>query len=96
VPLLAPCIFSAGVDVPAPLAEEASILYVDHQHLAEVEDEGLRQVEPVAEALVNAVGVVLANVSGQMVAAGEEVRDVGAGTHIGCDDFALEKSFELW
>jgi hypothetical protein len=30
------------------------------------------------------------------VAAGEEVRDLGAETHIGCDDFALEISFELW
>lgn len=96
MPLLAPLVFSADVDVPAPLAEEASILYVDHQHLAGVEDEGLRRIELVAEALNNADGVVLANVHGQKVAAGEEVRDLGAETHIGCDDFALEISFELW
>lgn len=83
MPLLAPLVFSADVDVPASLAEGASILYVDLEHIAEVEDEGLRRVEPVAEALFNAVGVVLASVSGQMVAADdEEVRDLGGGTHI--------------
>ena len=96
VPLLAPCVFSAGVDVPAPLAEQADISDVDSLHLADVEDEGRRRVELFAEALLNAVGVVLASVSGQLVAADEVARDLGAGTHFRCVDVALETSFELW
>ena len=96
VPLLAPCVFSAGVDVPAPLAEQANIPYVDSEHLADFEDEGRRRVELFAEALLNAVGVVLASVSRQLVAADEGVGDLGAGTHRGCDCFALGTGFELW